>query len=124
MTNWYSVTTSGETDRLLAAWPDAPVDNEETCGLILSTAREQIVAYAPVTAFDVITTYPADKPDFTKPADRLVYAQLLQAQRLWNAGRADENGNVGTEGFSFTPRPLDKTVRQIIRPTGGVPNVF
>jgi hypothetical protein len=53
-----------------------------------------------------------------------VYAQLEQAKNLWNAGRAQQDGGVGSEGYSFTPRPLDKTIRSIIRPTSGVPRVF
>lgn len=54
----------------------------------------------------------------------LRYAQLQQAQTLWNAGRTDGDGNAGTDGYSFVPRPLDKTIRSIIRPTSGVANVF
>lgn len=55
---------------------------------------------------------------------RYAYAQLQQAKTLWGAGMADENANVGSEGYSFTPRPLDKTIRTIIRPTSGTPDVF
>lgn len=56
--------------------------------------------------------------------NRYVYAQLQQAQNLWNAGRASGDGNVGAEGYTFQPRPLDKTIRQIIRPTTGAASVF
>lgn len=53
-----------------------------------------------------------------------VYAQLQQAKNLWNAGRAQADGDVGPEGYSFTPRPLDKTIRNILRPVEAVPYVF
>lgn len=57
--------------------------------------------------------------DEDQPLFNLVYAQLQQAKNLWAAGRADENGDIGSEGFAFVPRPLDKTIRSIIRPTNG-----
>ncbi|WP_248242981.1 hypothetical protein [Microbacterium kunmingense] len=177
MSNWYTNTTPEEADRLLAAWPGAPIENAELCSFLLDVARDQVLSYAPtpaeeeeVTEVNVRITYEdgvqtgvellwsADvAPDFTgtetyplsarglrlevtytdgQPTGQVlttapevvpsnyVYAQLQQARNLWNAGRADESGNVGTEGFSFTPRPLDKTIRSIIRPTSGVANVL
>ena len=45
-------------------------------------------------------------------------------RHLAAAPAPDENANVGAEGYSFTPRPLDKTIRTIIRPTSGTPDVF
>lgn len=76
-------------------------------------------------SFDLLATPAIPDPD---PApvipSRYSYAQLQQAMNLWAAGRADENGNIGTEGYSFQPRPLDKTIRNIIRPTSGVPGVL
>ncbi len=76
-------------------------------------------------AFDLLANPAVPDPD---PApvipSRYSYAQLQQAMNLWAAGRADENGNIGTEGYSFQPRPLDKTIRNIIRPTSGVPGVL
>lgn len=104
MATWYGIDDAG---RLLAAWPGAPVENEELCGTLLSTARDQVLAYAPADA------------DEEAPDVRLVYAQLQQARNLWAAGRADESGDIGTEGYSFVPRPLDKTIRGIIRPVRG-----
>lgn len=112
MAEWYTVATSPGVDRLRAAWPGAPTENLELCETLLEVAREQVEAFAP--ALD---------PDAPLPL-RYTYAQLQQAMNLWAAGRADENGNVGTEGFSFQPRPLDKTIRNIIRPTSGVASVL
>lgn len=125
MTDWFSASTPEEATRLLAAWSDAPVENAEVCALLLDIAREQVLEFAP----------PYAASDFTErwehiaawnldPAPRFVYAQLIQAQNLWNAGRAQSDGDVGAEGYSFIPRPLDKTVRTIIRPTSGVADVF
>lgn len=111
--NWYTVDTTGQAERLLGAWPDAPTEQEELCSMLLEVAKEQVIAFAPASAL-------ADE----EPPARLVYAQLQQARTLWAAGRADENGNGGMDGFSFVPRPLDKTIRTIIRPTSGVPSVF
>ena len=100
MTDWYSA--SGQA-RLVAAWPGAPIENEELLGMVLDTARLQVVSYAGVE-------------DTETPATNLVYAQLQQAKNLWAAGRASQEGEIGSEGYSFVPRPLDKTIRSIIRP--------
>jgi hypothetical protein len=147
MTAWF--TTEGDTpeaeeaaqDRLLLAWGDAPLQSPEVCQLILDVAREQVVAYAPdpgtaeaaVTAVlerfglehhltDVLAILELD--DLTDPPRRYVFAQLQQAKNLWEAGRANQNGEVGAEGFTFIPRPLDKTIRSIIRPMDGKPHVL
>ncbi len=125
MADWYSVATPEEAQRLLAAWPDAPVEQQELCGFLIDLAREQVLAYAPPYPDPELTT----KDVWTQawdldPAPRFIYAQLMQAQNLWNAGRAQQDGGVGTEGYSFVPRPLDKNIRQIIRPVSGVPSVF
>lgn len=109
---WYSCDSPEAQTRLVAAFPDAPVENEEVCEMLLEVAREQILAYAPALA-------PADP----LPA-RYVYAQLKQAEVLWAAGTASGDGDIGSEGYRFTPRPLDKTIQQIIRPKTGTANVF
>lgn len=108
--------TAGDEERLVAAWADAPIENAETLGYLLSTARDQVIEYAPA---------PSAEEDWDEaPPDRFVYAQLQQAINLWNAGRVTETGDLGDGGFSFTPRPLDKTIRQIIRPVDGKPHVL
>lgn len=225
MSNWYTVATPLEVDRLRAAWPGAPTENVELCATLLDVAREQVEAFAPAAEPEVAVPFPTpltvvvnsdgvsgtirfsrepgdvlrlsvdlgnSGPDIegwwgqtVVPSDataflvdyqaannyggqgwaylpggtfghtggtwasgtgfafdllanpavsdpepapvvpsRYSYAQLQQAMNLWAAGRADENGNVGTEGYSFQPRPLDKTIRNIIRPTSGVPRVL
>jgi hypothetical protein len=147
MTAWF--TTEGATpeeegaaqDRLVTAWRDAPLESPEVCQLILDVAREQVIAYAPdpgtaeaaVAAVlgrfglehhltDVLAILELD--DLTDPPRRYVFAQLQQARNLWEAGRVNQNGEVGAEGFTFIPRPLDKTIRSIIRPMDGKPHVL
>ena len=110
---WFTV---ADQERLVAAWPDAPIENSETLGFILSAARDQVIAYAPAPI-------PPQNWD-TAPHDRYVYAQLQQAINLWNAGRVAPTGDLGDGSFSFTPRPLDKTIRQIIRLVDGRPHAL
>lgn len=114
MPAWFGVVDTPAQERLLAAWPDAPVDNLETCGMLLEVARDQVWAYAPesVDAANLPVVVPTDT---TVPA-RLVYAQLQQASSLWDAGRVSSSGDTGGDTFTFTPRPMDKVIRTIIRP--------
>lgn len=118
MTDWFTAPEGDETaqERLVDAWPEAPLERLEMCQLLLGVAREQVIAYAPAER---------DGDDWTAaPPDRFVLAQIKQAENLWNAGRVASDGNVGDGGFVFTPRPLDKTIRQIIRPQDGKPHVL
>lgn len=115
MTEWFTV---AQPARVAQAWPGAPEDQDEILGMLLDIAKEQVIAFAPITAFDLTD------PLVPKPSTRLVYAQLQQAINLWNAGNVSSDGTQGPESYSFTPRPLDKTIRSIIRPQSGVPDVF
>ncbi|GAA3948884.1 hypothetical protein [Microbacterium soli] len=119
MTTWYTVDDADAQARLLDAWDDAPIENLEVCGMILDAAREQVITYAPAPA-PVEDGQPV--PD---PPSRYVLAQLQQAKNLWNAGRVSTGGEVGVDGqYTFTPRPLDKTIRQIIRPVDRKPHAL
>lgn len=111
---WYTLDAENPATqtRLLAAWEDAPIENVEVCGFILEVAQEQVLAYAPTLAEDVPVP------------SRYVLAQLQQARNLWNAGSVTSGGEVGVESFSYTPRPLDKTIKAIIRPVDGKPHVL
>lgn len=113
---WYSIDDTDAMNRIVEAWSEAPLENEEVLGMLLDIAREQVLAYAPL----------ADQPtaDNPKPKVRLVYAQLQQAKNLWSAGSVSPAGEFGSEGYSFTPRPLDKVIRGIIRPVRGTIDVF
>jgi hypothetical protein len=111
MADWYTVDDAEAQQRLVDDWPDAPIERLNVCRLILETAREQVIDYAPVLADDAPTP------------QRWVYAQLQQATNLWNAGRVNSSGDVGEGQWNYTPRPLDKTVKGIIRPPKGRPRV-
>lgn len=124
MTDWYRVETTEQQERVASAWQGAPLANLEVLGMILDTAREQVIAYAPEPpAEDLAVVDGYVTPGYVVPA-RYVYAQLQQAINLWNAGRASGDGEVGAEGYTFTPRPLDRTIRQIIRPVNGKLDVY
>lgn len=120
MVTWYSAPVDDHEaqERLVAAWPDAPISNLEVCALLLSTARDQVTDYAPAPA-----PVPSGEP-VPDPPDRYVLAQLQQARNLWNSGRTTGEGEVGADGFVFRPYPLDKTIKQIIRPVDGKPHVL
>lgn len=111
MPDWYTASGQEDQDRLLAAWPEAPIENFEVCGFILETAREQVIDFGRTLA------------EGAPIPGRFVYAQLQQAKNLWNAGTVSSGGDVGVEQYSFTPRPLDKTIKSIIRPQAGGPRV-
>ena len=123
MAEWYSVDDADAVERLQSAWQDAPVENLEVLGMLLETAREQVIAYAPAPDPDAVTVVDgyviAGEP---LPA-RYVLAQLMQTRNLLNAGTVTSEGNFGEGGFTFTPRPMDKTIKQIIRPADGKPHV-
>lgn len=139
MVTWYSVDTQPEQARLLLAWDDAPIENLETCAMLLGVARLQVLEYAPEVDLPtdlavVLLRYGAvDRladvlallgEAVNNPPFNYVYAQLQQAKNLHNAGTVNSSGDIGEGGFTFTPRPLDRTVKQIIRPVDGKPHVL
>lgn len=140
MATWYSASTDLEQQRLLGAWPDAPIANAELCEFIVNTARLQVLDYAPDPAevggeleavlirFDLSDLIPDVLAVVglapTDPPFNYVLAQLQQARNLWNAGRVTGEGEVGADGFVFRPYPLDKTIKQIIRPISGFSHVL
>lgn len=76
---------------------------------LLEIAKLQVLEYAPAIT------------DQTRPPAHYVEAQLMQAKTIWDAARVDAGGEVGGESFSFSPRPLDWQVKQLLRPKRGVP---
>jgi len=124
MATWYAVTNteipdaaeSARRERVLGAWAEAPFENLEVLSMLLEVAREDVIAYAPAPV--------APQNWETEPPTRFVLAQLRQTQNLWDAGTVTGEGNVGEGGFTFTPRPLDKTIKKMIRPVDGKPHVL
>lgn len=119
MAEWYSVATEDDQDRLVAAWADAPIENLETLGYMLDTAREQVIACAPA---------PGETDDYqADPAGTYVYAQLQVTKKVWNADQVG-NGNsgdaIGAESYTFTPYQRDRLIREIIRPRDMKPDVY
>lgn len=120
MAKWYAVTDTEEPDdeenaareRIALAWSDADMENLDLLSMILNVARDQVIDFGPRI------------PEGAPVPDRFVLAQLMQAQNLWAAGKANPEGAIGPEGFSFMPRPLDRDVRSTIRPPKGRPHVL
>jgi hypothetical protein len=124
MADWFASTDGEALDRLLIEWPDAPEERPETLAMLLDVARIAVIAYAigipdgdddPALFLD-LTLVDDEGEEITDIPSRLVYAQLKHAENLWNAGRVSSQGDMGMDSFTFTPRPLDKTIREMIRP--------
>lgn len=216
MSTWFTTDNGGLADeRLLAAWRDAPVENQEVCGFILEAARDQVIAYAPAlvpTTYEpvtltwangwtldltrvgdvvtgvlsssgtasVATALPIPVPfqmlgsvrateynSLTSPTATLLindvpatgdlgavhqgaapagvvlmarwlgdpapgdgvparwaYAQLQQAKNLLVAGSVGSGGGLGEGEFTYEPRPLDKAIKNLIRPIDGKPDAY
>lgn len=140
MATWYKADEAGA-ERIEKAWKDAPLMNLELTDFIFETAREQVLAYAPdgdpaAQVTELLRNLGVEETAITQVLAlldfeattaavpiRYVYAQLQQARNLWLAGRTDQNGDIGGD-YSFTPRPLDKTIRDIIRPVDGTPHAL
>ncbi|GAB6857867.1 hypothetical protein [Microbacterium xylanilyticum] len=118
MVTWYTADSPEAQARVRAAWADAPVQNAEVLGMLLTVAKDQVIAFAPE---------PAPVPDgepVPDPPNRYVLAQLQQAKNLYTAGTVRSGGEFGEGEFSYQPRPLDKTIRTTIRPVDGKPHAL
>lgn len=105
-TTWHDVDSARE------QWRDAPVDDERLETLLI-VAQQQVLAFGSLVW--------ADGDDV--PVNYRL-AQLMQARNAWNAVNVDpSNGETGEGTFAIRPFPLDWTVKQMIRPTRGVPAV-
>lgn len=138
---WYDGSTAEGAERLKAAWVDAPTENLELLGMLASVARGQVMRYAldSEVPAEHLTVYLAGQGysagtvtavlallELEPPETPVnwVYAQLAQVRNLWNAGRTGGEGGIGPEGFVFQPRPLDRTIRNIINPPSGDVDVY
>ena len=94
-----------------ALWADAPLDDVFLAKL-LDTAKEQCVAYAPAI------------PQGAYILPRYTQAQLTQARALYQSTIANQNDNVGLEGFAVRVFPLDFTIRAMLRPKRAIGGMF
>jgi hypothetical protein len=126
-------TTWHDTTSARAGWSGAPAD-DLTLTTLLEVAKIQVLAYAGSGAESTGTlTEDPDNPGFLEivggPSDVLEavpvnyrHAQLMQARNLWNASKANpSSGDIGGDTFALSPRPLDWTVKALIRPQTRVP---
>ena len=88
-----------------ALWADAPLD-DVLLYQILETAKTQCIAYAPAFTGVVPTNY--------------VQAQALQSRAIFQSLIANQQDNVGVEGFQVRVFPLDFTIRAMLRPKRAV----
>lgn len=94
-----------------AQWADAPLDDVFLFQL-LDTAKEQCLAYAPALLLGAPV-----------PA-RYIQAQLTQARALYQSTIANQNDNVGIEGFTVRVFPLDFTIRAMLRPKKAIGGIY
>lgn len=86
-----------------AQWADAPLD-DVFLAQILDAAKLQCLAYAQVLAAGALV-----------PVNYL-HAQLMQARALYQSVIANQQDNVGVDGFQVRVFPLDFTIRALLRP--------
>jgi hypothetical protein len=84
-------------------WADAPLD-DVFLAQILDAAKLQCVAYAPALAVGAVI-----------PVNYL-HAQLMQSRALLQSVLANQQDNVGVDGFQVRVFPLDFTIRALLRP--------
>ncbi|MFP7760907.1 hypothetical protein [Marisediminicola sp. LYQ85] len=101
---WHTVESAAD------EWEDAPT-NEDSLFALLESAREQCEAFAP-----------AIKPGALIPI-RYRQAQLMQARALWQSTQANASDEIGSDGFRVTVFPMDRTIKNLLRPKRGVPLV-
>lgn len=103
MAEWHTLTTARE------QWPDAAGIGDEQLEELLTVARLAVLAYAKVLEDD------------EDPPENYRYAQLMQAQNVWNSSEASPSGDFDSSGYGLTTFPLDWAVRQVLRPKRGFP---
>lgn len=94
-----------------AQWADAPMD-DILLWQILESAKTQCLDYAP-----------ALQPGAGIPLN-YVQAQLMQARALYQSVIANQNDNIGIEGFAVRVFPLDFTIRALLRPKRAISAMY
>jgi len=95
-------------DSARIAWGDAPTVDAVLSDL-LDSARDQVIEFAPVLA--------ADAPIPTNYRQ----GQLMQARALWQSTLANSSDQINGDGFTVTVYPMDRTIKNLLRPKRGVP---
>jgi hypothetical protein len=92
-------------------WPESLGIDDLLLEELIETAREQCEAYAP-----------ALEPGEPVPS-RYRTAQLMQIQGLWKSSTSGPGDSIGPEGLTITVFPMDRTVKNALRPKRGIPVV-
>jgi hypothetical protein len=101
-----------DSDSIVAEWPEAASIVSAQLQDLLDVAAEQCITYAPLAEGENV----ADVPD------RYRLAQKLQAQALFRASQVQgDQDTEGMQGYTVTVRPMDWTVRNLLRPARGIP---
>lgn len=102
---WYTL------DLARADWADAP-DDDMTLSDLLTAAKSAVLEYGRALAEDEL------------PPTNFRKAQLMHARTIWNADKGDSaDQSMGLGGFVVTPKSLEKSTREVIRPRRGIPVV-
>lgn len=94
-----------------AQWSDAPLD-DVFLAQILDAAKLQCIAYAPTLPVGALIPI------------NYVHAQLMQARALYQSVIANQQDNVGLEGFQVRVFPLDFTIRALLRPKRAISGMY
>lgn len=94
-----------------AQWADAPLEDLFLFQL-LDTAKTQCISYAPTLPLGAVV-----------PSNYLM-AQLTQARALYQSTIANQQDNVGIEGFQVRVFPLDFTIRAMLRPKKAIGGMY
>lgn len=111
-TGWYTL------DLARHDWADAPdpTDFDDDGDIVLWTLLQgaivDVTTYAPTLA--------ADAP----PPLRYRQAQLMHARNVWNVDKGDAaTVDMGLGPFVYRPRPLDRSIMQLLRPKNPRPAI-
>lgn len=107
-TGWHTLDSARDRN-----WVDARDMDDITLYELLESARHDVLEFAPTL----------DEGEAVPIRYRM--AQLAHARNRWNAALADPStGDFGGEGFAIPARPLDWQIKQMLRPSTGVPAGF
>lgn len=96
-------------------WADAETVDDATLTLILDAAWSSCVAFLPLEVVE------PDPGPFVPTASHK-HANVLAARDLWTAYRRDGDV-IGFDTYAVRVRPLSDTVRALLRPQRGRPQV-